>query len=1264
LGSFCTASPATSTTTPAVNPFVSQISGDIYSRVNALSQQPYTPYTGQLTAMFTPEQQAAMSNINSAYGWAQPYLDTASAYGQAGAAPITGAQIQPLMSPYNQSVVDATMANLSENFKSQTLPAIRGNAAAQGALGGDREAVAEAEALRQFQLGTAPTIAGLYNQSYNQAANLATQNANRLAQAGYFFGNLGPTAQSALLQGSQAQMGAGTLEQQTQQNLLNAQYQQYLQQLAFPYQQLGFLSSTMAPFLGAFPPSSTTTTTPSTPSYLQDILGLGTMGAGFFGGSKKAHGGRIGRQVGGGIPGPSGPSFGGPSLGATPFDFIKRGSGYVPGAPQVQLHFQDIRPPKTDTGGGPDASKPFGMSTDQLSTLGSGLSKGWDALYSKAGSVAGVPSPTAFLDAPEDAMASAGAWPMTADLGAGSALAEGAAGAEGLADMLPLLLLARRGGRIPSRHDDFIDTVHAMRHAISRQTGGSVPPSQRVEDGFNALTGLHRAGRWRTYPEGFMVPGRHPLEPHISPLSPAGVGIRALQVGGPVDDEYESEPPAEPMRRAYAPYLTRAAERSGLDADYLDKIMRIESGGNPYARTGSYHGLFQLSQPEFTRYGGTNIYDPYQNAEIGARKMAEERDRFRDKYGREPSPTEFYMLHQQGEAGTAAHLADPDAPAWRNMYGTGEGRQKGPGWARQAIWGNLSPADRARFGSVENVTSRDFLDAWNRKVEGSPYTAMAEAPPEDTPGETVVTGPTGGIPGAVARMGLTPEEPADAIIERIKSMSPEERTALDAEPYREPPGAPPGAPPGPGGPEGPTWPVPRPPVTDPNSPAGWLAGHLGTSTPDMRLGLISAGLSMIAGNPRGNASGLSGALSGAAQGLQTGIGTMQTARNMTQQIMQQEQQRRIQQQQADQNAYHAPIIDPLGKFAVSLPKDPRTNKPIYYPLDKYGRTDLTKPTPTPPVEKADSPIAPVGSVVERTPFNQMIGTANLEAEENPDIRGMYWGDPRKAAAGAQFAKDEKKKMSEQVIAAQSTLSRADDMQNSIDTISAFVKDVRARGYDKLAAILEPGIGGEERARLMNAYIMAQKASGGRLPALPDSFTAAVTTLGKENLFTAFAQIKGEGMSAREAQNIIQAARTSSPGLDTPESANRMLVSMLRQKSQMIMDQNSFITRFGGANGGYLDGWREQWEKKNSHTKYFANSLYEQLPAETRAELPLQIEALRERRDAMIKAEKGKDTEARDAARKEFSDGLKKFNRLYNNLGTYFMWGKVGGGGEY
>lgn len=164
--------------------------------------------------------------------------------------------------------------------------------------------------------------------------------------------------------------------------------------------------------------------------------------------------------------------------------------------------------------------------------------------------------------------------------------------------------------------------------------------------------------------------------------------------------------------------LDDVSQTYGVDRGLLGTFAAIESGGNPTTRTGSYKGLFQLSNSEFARHGGVgDIYDPGENAKAAAVKLKAESADFARRYGRDPSAAELYMIHQQGIGGADRHWRNPDAPAWQNMYATAEGQQKGPNWAKLAIWGNVPTDMRRKFGDVNNITSRDFVGMWNTKVE-------------------------------------------------------------------------------------------------------------------------------------------------------------------------------------------------------------------------------------------------------------------------------------------------------------------------------------------------------------------------------------------------------------------------------------------------------------------------------------------------------------------------------------------------------------------
>ena len=97
---------------------------------------------------------------------------------------------------------------------------------------------------------TASELAGLGQTAYGEGANTASE-----------YAALGTGAQTAGLQGAQAQIGAGTLEQQTQQAQDQALYNQFLQQQSYPFQVDQFLAN-VSEGTGALSGSTTTTTQP------------------------------------------------------------------------------------------------------------------------------------------------------------------------------------------------------------------------------------------------------------------------------------------------------------------------------------------------------------------------------------------------------------------------------------------------------------------------------------------------------------------------------------------------------------------------------------------------------------------------------------------------------------------------------------------------------------------------------------------------------------------------------------------------------------------------------------------------------------------------------------------------------------------------------------------------------------------------------------------------------------------------------------------
>lgn len=291
MGSLCGASKSTTTqnSSQQYTPRGLDALNDIWSRVQEATSSPYTPYGGQMVAGLTPLQQTGITNIANAYGSAQPYFTEAADYARTGAAPINPNDITRYVSPYTSQVIDATRANFAET-NAQQQSQVLGNAAKVNALGGDRVSVAQAELARQQKLAQDPVIAGMYDNAYTRALGAVQADRSAAAQGAYTFGALAPSIQNAQIQGAQAQVGAGTIEQQNQQQQLNANYQEYLRALAFPYQQASFLSSSGLPAITAMGGSGTGTTQTTTPgpSPFSQIAGLGLAAAGMMTGNPMA----------------------------------------------------------------------------------------------------------------------------------------------------------------------------------------------------------------------------------------------------------------------------------------------------------------------------------------------------------------------------------------------------------------------------------------------------------------------------------------------------------------------------------------------------------------------------------------------------------------------------------------------------------------------------------------------------------------------------------------------------------------------------------------------------------------------------------------------------------------------------------------------------------------------------------------------------------------------------------------------------------------
>jgi hypothetical protein len=235
-------------------PYVERMLG----KAEATTEAPYQAYSGERIAGFTPMQQQAQQSAANLQ--TSPQLGGASQLaGVAGLGSLGAGQqyaqqatnpyaTGAYMSPYMQNALAPQMQEAARQSAIQGQQQ-QGQAVQQGAFGGARSGIVEAERLRN--LGT------LQNQIYGTGMQNAFQSAQQAQQFGATLGlqGMGQAGQmaSTLGQLGQTQFGqqkdiisgqaaAGAQQQGLEQQRLQQQYQDFLNQRAYPQQQLSYMS--------------------------------------------------------------------------------------------------------------------------------------------------------------------------------------------------------------------------------------------------------------------------------------------------------------------------------------------------------------------------------------------------------------------------------------------------------------------------------------------------------------------------------------------------------------------------------------------------------------------------------------------------------------------------------------------------------------------------------------------------------------------------------------------------------------------------------------------------------------------------------------------------------------------------------------------------------------------------------------------------------------------------------------------------------------
>ena len=294
-------------------PYVENLLGDVQGLTD-LNQTPYMQYMGDRVAQFTPLQQQSYNN--AALMQTAPQLGDATA--MAGMSGLGALNTQYTFNPYKPQIakdddlkqymspyMDMVVARQQQDAQRQAAiagQAQQAQAARSGAFGGSGDYLmrgqaagnlarqkgdiqarglqdAYTQALAQFNTAQGQNQAAqqLNAQQQQFGAGLGLQGLQTANQAATNLANIGQTqyGQNIGLLNLQNQFGG---QQQGQvQNILNTQYQDYLNAQNYPYKQLGFMSDMLR---GLPLTQQASSVYGQAPSMVSQIAGLGTAALG------------------------------------------------------------------------------------------------------------------------------------------------------------------------------------------------------------------------------------------------------------------------------------------------------------------------------------------------------------------------------------------------------------------------------------------------------------------------------------------------------------------------------------------------------------------------------------------------------------------------------------------------------------------------------------------------------------------------------------------------------------------------------------------------------------------------------------------------------------------------------------------------------------------------------------------------------------------------------------------------------------------------
>ena len=202
--------------------------------------------------------------------------------------------------------------------------------------------------------------------------------------------------------------------------------------------------------------------------------------------------------------------------------------------------------------------------------------------------------------------------------------------------------------------------------------------------------------------------------------------------------------------------ISTASSSSGVDPAYMTRLALVENGGKVEGGSplSSAQGPFQFLSGTAKQYGLANPNDPTASADAAARLTLDNKAALMNALGREPTPGELYLAHQQGVGGAIKLLQNPNAPV-ESVIGAQAARNNAatPGMTA----GQFANKWTGKFGDIVQTVDPNQKNIIDAQADGpmafagqpAPMQPVAPQPAAGAASADMAAGTPAPIPAAV-----------------------------------------------------------------------------------------------------------------------------------------------------------------------------------------------------------------------------------------------------------------------------------------------------------------------------------------------------------------------------------------------------------------------------------------------------------------------------------------------------------------------------------